>query len=400
MFRFVAPAGSPLKLNQVLHSASAAISSNDPTEESLQTVATHLGVKRLFGTCSGRSALWLALRSLHRLQPTRDVVAIPAYTCFSVPAAIVRAGLKIHPIDVDPTTLDFDPAELASLRIEKLLCIVPCNLFGFPSDIFAVRKIAMQSGAYVIDDAAQALGSNSDGRPTGTRGDVGIYSLGRGKSVGSVGGGLLVTDSDEIAAVAQSEHAALVDGVGATNGGKLLLKMVGYSLGVRPRLFWIPNSLPFLKLGVTEFDPSFTTSRMHPVSAALLQQLLRGLDEINQIRQSNAKRIMDELSGSSKLDFPRAQSCSSPTFVRLPIAACDSATRDRAVAILREAGLGATAFYPSAICDIPGIEKYMNRNKYHCTRAEELSRRLFTVPVHPFVSPLDVERIIEILARS
>jgi perosamine synthetase len=396
MFRFVPPAGSPLRIKQVLDCVRAALPPSGHAEEHLRTIAGRLRVKHVFGMSSGRGALWLALRSLYRLRPDRDVVAVPAYTCFSVPAAIVRAGLKIYPVEVDPRTLDFDPASIAALPEKRLLCIIPCNLFGFPNDISVVRKAAVQRGGYVVDDAAQALGSTRHGQRVGARGDVGIYSLGRGKSVGSLGGGLLVTDSDEIAAAIRSESAALVD-AGATNGGALLLKMFAYSLLLNPRLFWIPNSLPFLKLGATEFEPSFPAGGMHPLSSALLGPLLDELDEINRVRRENAKAMTDGMCGSSIFAFPTAGAGSRPTFVRLPVFTRDQATRDRAVALLRDAGIGATAFYPSAICDIPGIDKHMSERNLHCTQAEQLSERLFTLPAHPFVQARDIERILEIL---
>ena len=401
MFRFVPPAGSPLRINDLLHRVGAAMPSNRDTQERLQHIAARLGVKHIVGMSSGRGSLWLALKSLHRLRPARDVVAVPAYTCFSVPAAIVRAGLMVHPVDVDPKTLDFDPARLVALGEKKLLCIIPCNLFGFPNDISAIRKTARETGAYVIDDAAQALGSTRNGQRAGVRGDVGIYSLGRGKSLGSVGGGLVVTDSDEIAEAIHSEAAALVDGLSATTGGMLLLKMFSYSLCIHPRLFWIPNSLPFLKLGTTEFKPSFTISRMHPLTAALLEeQLWEELDGINEIRRANAKAITSGLRGSCNFEVPTEEEDSKPTFVRLPVVARDRATRDRAVDLLRDRGIGATAFYPAAICDIPGIERYKSERNLHCIHAEELGQRLFTLPVHPFVEPQDIRRMVDILATK
>ena len=395
MFRFVPPAGSPLRITQILRCAGAAMFPDGDAQRDWGAIAKRLSVKHVLGMSSGRGALWLALESLHRLRPDRNVVAIPAYTCFSVPAAIVRAGLKIHPVDIDPRTLDFDPAGIAALPTEKLLCVIPCNLFGFPNDIFAVRNAALRRGAYVVDDAAQALGSADESRRVGTRGDVGIYSLGRGKSIGSVAGGLLVTDSDEIAEAVQSEWARFIDA--GVSGGALLLRMFGYSLLLHPRLFWIPNSMPFLKLGITEFDPSFSVGRMHRISAALLKEQLEELDRINQVRRANAKAIAGQLCGSSDFEVPNAGSENRPTFVRLPVVAADRATRDRAVALLRAAGIGASAFYPSAICDIPGIEKHMSESNRHCVQAEQLSRRLFTLPVHAFVEPKDIERMVGIL---
>ena len=396
MMRFLPPAGAPLKMAQIFGSARATIPSNGQVAEGLRMVSARLEVKHVFGMSSGRAALWLALKSLHQMHPGRDVVAVPAYTCFSVPAAVVRAGLKIYPVEIDPKTLDFDSEQLASVPGEKLLCIVPCNLFGFPNDIPAVRQAAQATGAYVIDDAAQALGSMRDGKLAGTLADIGIYSLGRGKSVGTVGGGLLVTDSDEIAATIQCEEKNLV-APGTAAGGQLLLKMVSYSLLLHPHLFWIPNSLPFLKLGTTEFEPSFPAQKMHPLSWALLQRLLDDFDSVSQVRRRNAQMIRQALCESRDFEFPDPGASCQPTLVRLPIVARDHAIRDRAISRLRDIGIGATAFYPSAICDIPGIEAHMSDHNFHRVRAEELSRRLLTLPVHPFVKPRDLERMAEVL---
>jgi dTDP-4-amino-4,6-dideoxygalactose transaminase/glycosyltransferase involved in cell wall biosynthesis len=393
MPRFVPPAGSPLRIKQILSCAGA----NRPAEQHLRVIAERLRVKYVVGMRSGRAALWLALQSLHRLHPDRDTVAVPAYTCFSVPAAIVRASLKIHPLEIDPRTLDFNRASIAALPESRLLCIIPCNLFGFPNDISVVRDAARPRGAYVVDDAAQAMGSMDGSEPVGTRGDVGIYSLGRGKSIGSVGGGLLVTDSDEIADAARSDEASLV-GAGEMSGAALLFKMLGYSLFLHPRLFWIPNSLPFLKLGITEFDPLFTVGKMPRLSTAVLEkQLPDELDRVNRVRQANAKAITEGLRGMRTFEVPNAGIDNKPTFVRLPVVAADRATRDRAIALLRAKGIGATTFYPSAICDIPGIDKHMSEPNLHCAQAEQLSERLFTLPVHPLLQERDIERIVETL---
>src|SRR5579863_938051 len=121
MMRFVPPAGSPLKMTQILDCVKSTIVSNGRAGERLQAVGARLEVRHTFGTSSGRAALWLALRSLHRLHPDRDVVAVPAYTCFSVPASIVRAGLKIYPVEIDPKTLDFDTEQLAEVPEKNLL---------------------------------------------------------------------------------------------------------------------------------------------------------------------------------------------------------------------------------------------------------------------------------------
>ena len=132
-------------------------------------------------------------------------MAIPAYTCFSVAAAVVRTGLKIYPVEIDPHTLDFDFSQLDAVPGEKLLCIIPSNLFGLLNDLPRIRQAAQAKDAFVLDDAAQALGATRNGQFAGTEGDVGLYSLGRGKAVTTIEGGLIVTNSEEIARLVEKE---------------------------------------------------------------------------------------------------------------------------------------------------------------------------------------------------
>jgi perosamine synthetase len=396
MIRFVPPAGVPLKLTRVLRALRIAISSNGRLEACLPSVAALLKVKHLFGVSSGRAALWVILKSLQSLKPERDVVAIPAYTCFSVAASIVRAGLKIHPIEIDPQTLDFDFSQIGLLPDKKLLCVIPSNLFGFQTDLSRVTKMARSRGAFVLDDAAQALGATLNGEFAGTLGDVGFYSLGRGKAVSTMNGGLIVTNSDEIARAVQLEVKTLQH-PSLGSGASLLSQMLIYSVFLRPRLYWVPNSMPFLQLGVTEFKPEFPTEELHSLSRALLPGLFDELREFNEIRQANAQSIMKALGDNPRFWFPKPAMGTQPTYVRLPIVAQDKTTRDQAVKRLRYAGIGASASYPSAICDIPGIASHMTTGHFHCPHAEVLSETLLTLPVNPYVNSQDIERMVGIL---
>ena len=114
MLRFVPPAGVPLRLTQIVRALKTVFTSNGRAEDCLTSIAARLHVKYVFGVSSGRAAMWLVLKSLLRLQPERNVVALPAYTCFSVPASVVRAGLKLHPIENDQHTLDLYLSEPGS----------------------------------------------------------------------------------------------------------------------------------------------------------------------------------------------------------------------------------------------------------------------------------------------
>jgi len=396
MFRFVAPAGAPLEISQILHSVGLAASRNRTAEECYETFASRLKVRHVLGISSGRAALSLILEGIHRLRPDRSVVAVPAYTCFTVAASVVRAGLKIYPVDVNPETLDLDPSQLEALPQEQLLCILTSNLFGFVNEASHLREAAGAKGAFLVDDAAQALGSTRNGQQAGMLGDVGFYSFGRGKALATVEGAVIVTNSTEIASTIQSLEEKLPASP-AGHSAWLVFQMLVYAVFLHPRLYWIPDSLPFLGLGTTEFAPDFRTFSLPRVVQGLLPQLMDRLQEMNRMRRENSVYLAQALQGSPRFTIPRPGPDCQPNYVRFPLIARDRATRDQAVKRLRSAGIGASTFYPSAICDIPGIDRYMATADFHCPRAEDLSRRLLTLPIHPFVRGGDLRRMIAVL---
>lgn len=398
MLRLVPPAGTPVRTGQIVRALGTALTGG-AGEESMDRLATRLGVRHVWGVSSGRAALWVVFRSLQRLRPDRNVVALPAYTCFSVAASIVRAGLKLLPLEMDPETLDFDRSRLEDLPGDKLLCILTSNLFGYVNDMANVHKAARKAGAFIVDNAAQALGASRDARFAGTGGDVGIYSLGRGKALSAMEGGLIVTNTEAISRALEQEAGNLQPAAPA-HGAYLLFQLAAYSAFLRPSLYWIPDALPFLKLGTTEFDPQFAVHTLHPLSRELLLILLERLDTMNEIRRANAGRLIEALAGSRDFLVPQPAPGTRPTMVRLPVIARDAETRARAVNALRREGIGASPFYPRAICDIENIGAHMPGSAVHCERAEHLARTLFTVPVHALVGQQDTERMIGVLTAA
>jgi len=396
MTRFVPPAGAPLRVTQIFRALGVVFSSDGSTEECLLSLAAHLKVRYVFGVSSGRAGLWLILKSLHCIRPDRCVVALPAYTCFSVPAAIVRTGLMLHPVDIDPETLDFNFSQLEAVPSKRLLCILTSNLFGLVNDVPRIKQIAYAKGAFLVDDAAQSLGASRDGYFSGTLGDVGLYSLGRGKVLAAIEGGIIVTNSEEIAHAIRAQTESLPTS-SFVHGAWLLAQMLAYTAFLHPRLYWVPNSLRFLKLGITEFDPNFPAARLSALSQALLPQLMSRLTEMNQIRRKNAAALAQVLIGNPHFIVPRPASNCQPTYTRFPLIAKHIATRQQALSRLRTVGIGASSFYPSAICDITGIDQYMGVDKFHCVQAESLSRKLLTLPTHPLVRQLDLDRMAAIL---
>ena len=137
-----------------------------------------------------------ALKSLS----SRTEVVMPAFTCFSVAAAVVQAGLTPVLCDVDARTFDFDEARLEDAVSARTLCVIAHHLFGVPGALAAARRVCARHGAFLVEDAAQALGIEAAGGHLGTLGDAGIFSFGRGKHLTCGSGGMVMTNSEPIAA--------------------------------------------------------------------------------------------------------------------------------------------------------------------------------------------------------
>jgi dTDP-4-amino-4,6-dideoxygalactose transaminase len=270
------------------------------------------------------------------------------------------------------------------------------NLFGFVNDTVPLEKAAREKTAFLVDDAAQAFGAARERRFAGTAGDVGFYSLAGGKALGSVQGGLIVTNSDATAGAIRHELEQL-GALRAFDSVRLFVKTAAYAGFCHPRLFWIPWRLPFLKLGKTEFDPDFPVTQFPALTGRLLTGLAEMIGGTNGTRRGNAAAIAEKLAGNPRFALPRPVGDCRPSYIRLPVLATDARTRQRAVDRLQLAGIGASPFYPTAICDIPGIERHMAATEFHCPRAEELARRLFTLPTHAYVGPREIEHMSSVL---
>lgn len=396
MWRFVPPAGAPVPLAKVLRAGRELLAGG--AEDCFAAFADHLHVRHVFAANSGRTALWMILRALHRLRPERDVVAIPGYTCFSVPASVVRAGLKVHPFDLSPETLEPDYEQLEGVTGDELLAVLSANLFGYLNDMTRLREIARTKGAFVVDDAAQALGGARGGEAAGMGGDVGFFSLARGKSLPAGEGGVIVTNSEEIAQELRGTVAELPP-CSATHAAGLLLKVMAGSVLLNPNFYWLPNALPFLKLGITEFDPSFPARGLARLAGVLFQELLGSLEKLNRDREAKARAIADALNGNHKFRVPAPAADCRPTYIRLPLLARDNDLRERTIRALGKAGIGASAFYPAAVCDIEGLAPHLAESHQHCRQAEDLAHRLLTLPTHPLVTTQDVKRMAETIGR-
>jgi dTDP-4-amino-4,6-dideoxygalactose transaminase len=326
-------------------------------------------------------------------QSTRCEVVIPAYTCFSVPSAIVRAGLTIRLCDVDPKTLDLDLNSLARIDLGRVLAVVPSSLYGLPANLSGLEAITRASRTALVDDAAQCLGATQAERPCGTFGDAGFFSLGRGKGITTMGGGILVTRRDDFAGGVVRELRALrrpaPHEVLAAIAGSLL-----YAGLLAPSRYWLVDHIPFLELGGSRFEPDFPMRRHSSYQRRLAAELLPLADAYNAIRRRHAEQLRAAIDGIEGIEIPRPAVGARPIYQRFPLLARDTTHRADLVRRLRAVGIVASASYPTAIDDIPAIRRHLAPAQEPCLAARSIAERILTLPTHPAVASRDIERMV------
>jgi len=388
-WRHIPPAAAPVLAADLRAGVFGARRSAETLHAFEDDFADGQGVSRAWGVSSGRAALTLALRALRQVS-ARTTVVIPAFTCFSVPAAVVRAGLDVIGCDIESGTLDFDYQQLAAvLERERPLAVVATHLFGLPCSVQRLKALCDGYGTFVIDDAAQALGTTVDGRPAGTTGHIGFYSFGRGKSVTCGSGGVIVASAPDLVAALDRELAAL-DQPGPLQAATALAEAAVLAVFLRPSLYRIPASVPGLHLGETMYSVDFPVRRMSGAQAGLLKHWRIRLAEWNEARRENVSYFRR---AAPALVLPRADTC-----IRLPVICESRDTRDRLVGASREQRLGISLMYPTAVNGISALRTTLGQHAFPV--AERVAERLLTVPVHPWIGQRDRERLERLLSSQ
>ncbi|MEP7116486.1 MAG: DegT/DnrJ/EryC1/StrS family aminotransferase [Acidobacteriota bacterium] len=396
-FRYVAPAGAPFSVGDLVRWAGTAVSRPSVAEALVEAMRNRFGVRHVFLTSTGRAGLTLLLRALRRLEPARDEVAIPSYTCYSVPASIAKAGLRPRLIDISPDTLDFAPAALAEHDFSRTLAIVATNLYGLPSDLPGLQQLARAHGLFLVDDAAQAMGASVGGRWSGTWGDAGLYSFDKGKNVSAIDGGVVVTNSEDLAAAVRAEMSDAT-AAGATLSPAHVVKALAYFVMLRPWLYGIPARLPQLGLGRTEYTTEYPLSLPDPMLTALALTMLPKLEAFTATRQANAAAILDALSSIPGVDTIAVRRDATPAYLRLPILLADRHAQVGAIQALNAAGIGASGSYPQSLADVPELRQTATSPR--AAGGRRVAHGIVTLPTHPFVSPADIRRMRSVLSTG
>ncbi len=381
---YYAPAGSPLSPFRVSADFAAGLLSDRATLELIASFTTQ-GHPHAWLMSSGRAAMSVVLHAMRdvRNDAARDEVVIPAYTCYSVPASIERAGLRPRLCDIDPATLSYDEGALARIDFTRVLAITSANLYGLPNALTQLESLARDRGVFLLDDAAQAMGASADQRPAGTFGDAGIYSFDKGKNITTIQGGAIVS-RDGALAVALAKHVSALPGAGVIETGMLAAKLLVYSLALRPGMYGLIRRLPGLKLGLTPYELECPNTRLSQALAAVALRQRQRLPLLAAQRAAAADRYRAALGGLPGVRLIAPLPGTTPAWARFPLLVEAPRDRARLLAALDAAGIGATASYPAALIDVPEVAARIRVASEDFAGARHVAAHIVTLPTHPY----------------
>ena len=398
--RTLPPAGGPIPYRAIFASIrqSVTVARTEQSEELFRRLTAAIGPQCWILTNSGRSAVSLVLMALHRQRPQCEEVVIPAYTSYSVPAAVVRAGFRVRLCDIEPQTLGLDPNALARTISDRTLCVVPHHLFGLPCRMAEICDIAAGFGVPLVEDAAQGLGVRCGARNAGMFGDASIFSISRGKNIPAAGGGLVGLHDKALWEACRVLLHPDRGNPAQSMGLKPMLEALLMAWFIRPSRYWLPAALPFLQLGASRFDPTFSVSPMTRFQQALFEHLLPTAQTLQEGRRACAIRLRHALQRTQvKVLWPR--DADTGAYLRLPVLFPARGMKVRCLEELTRRGLGSTEGYPLPLSNVAPLRSFLSEPDVRFPVADHVSDRLITLPTHVWVTDRDIDVMAEVLAQ-
>ena len=337
-----------------------------------------VGAKHAVSCASGTDALLMSLMA-HNIGPGDAVFTTP-FTFIATAEVISLLGATPIFVDIDPNTFNIDPEQLEKAiraakngsanfplpKTESALPLTPkgviaVDLFGLPADYDIINSIADQNGLFVIEDAAQSFGAEYKGKKACSLADIACTSFFPAKPFGCYGdGGMCFTNDDKLAEIMESIR---VHGKGSD-------KYDNIRIGINGRLDTIQAAILLAKFDIFP-------------------------DEIR-LRQTVADRYAMHLSGRSFPVTPNIPSGMISAWAQYSILTNDEKQCLLSQTKLKDEGIPTAIYYPTPL-HLQTAFKPLGYRKGSFPESEDISRRIFSLPMHPYLSEEEQKKIAEVI---
>jgi perosamine synthetase len=320
------------------------------TREFENRMATYVGSKHACAVCNGTVSLAVALMALGLKKD--DEVIVPDFTMIASANAVVLAGAKPVLVDVNRRNLCLDLNSIEEAVTEHTRAIMHVSLNGRSPGIEGISKFAQEKGLFLVEDAAQSLGSRQDSKHVGTFGDVGSFSLSYAKIITTGQGGVLVTNNDDL-----QRKILQVKDFGRTQGGVDYHATMGFNF-------------------------KFTD-----LQAVIGIEQLKKLEWRVQRKKEMFKLYRDLLQGIARISFVNTDlENTTPWFIDIFV----EEMRSQLAKFLEEKQIGTRPFYPAIHTQPP----YANAERKF-ENSEWIAQRGLWLPSSSFLTDADIEYVCE-----
>ena len=321
-----------------------------PEGEALEReIAQFVDAQHAVGVNSGTDALHFPLVACG-IGPGDEVV-VPGFTFFATGEAVSYTGATPVFADVDAATFNLDPASLLKCITKKTKAVIAVHLFGQCAALDEISRICRERKLVLVEDCAQCIGADYDGKRAGSWGAFAGFSFYPTKNLGAVGDAGMITAKDE-------EHAKTL---------RMLRHHGSRQTYLHDRVGW--------------------NSRLDELQAAVLRVKLRHLAGFNEARRAVARRYREKLAGA-KLVLPAEHGRGTHVYHQFTIR---SERRDAIREALTKEGIASSVFYPMPLHQQPAYASIAKGVSLPV--AERVATSVLSLPINPFLDEASIDRI-------
>ena len=321
-----------------------------PEGEALEReLAEFTGARHAVGVNSGTDALHLPLVACGI--GAGDEVIIPGFTFFATGEAVSYTGATPVFADVDPGTFNLDPNSLRGSITKKTKAVIAVHLFGQCAPLDEISRICKDKNLVLIEDCAQCIGADYQGRRAGSWGDFGGFSFYPTKNLAAAGDAGLITAKEK-------KHEETL---------RVLRHHGSRQTYLHERVGW--------------------NSRLDEIQAAVLRVKLKHLEQYNQARRAVARRYREKLAGAA-VTLPAEHGRGAHVYHQFTIR---SERRDAIREALAKESIASSVFYPLPLHRQPAYEAAGRATSLPV--AETLAKTVLSLPIHPLLDEASIDRI-------
>jgi dTDP-4-amino-4,6-dideoxygalactose transaminase len=353
--QMVDPAGEYRSLKAEIDAAVAGVFGSGrfvlgPEGEALEReIAQWVGASHAVGCNSGTDALHFPLVAAGIGRG--DEVIIPGFTFFATGEAVSYTGATPVFADVEEGTFNLDPRSLQEKITTRTKAVIAVHLFGQCANLEEIARICKEKRLLLVEDCAQCIGADYQGKRAGSWGDFGGFSFYPTKNLGAVGDAGLITANTE-------EHARTL---------RMLRHHGSRQTYLHERVGW--------------------NSRLDELQAAVLRVKLRHLARFNDARRAVARRYREKLAGA-KVTLPFEHGRGTHVYHQFTIR---SERRDAIREALSKEGIASSVFYPMPLHQQPAYASIAKGVSLPVS--EKVSKTVLSLPIHPLLDEASIDRI-------